>query len=161
MFVCVIDLFEILTNNSLTGLITLNYFRQHLMKRYQSEAVQQRLKLLFDVLLRGFSSFVNHYTNEITWLKARLESLHPDNLDEQRILQKELKIAEENEQLYAKHADQIAKLRDQYLGQITVYNNLKGMFCPYSPLLIRLINFFSNLKKKIIGQKKKVRQTDR
>ncbi|KAL3982949.1 hypothetical protein ACH3XW_49205 [Acanthocheilonema viteae] len=96
------------------------------MKRYQSEAVQQRLKLLFDVLLRGFSSFVNHHTNEVAWLKARLKSLDSDNLDEQQILQKELKIAEENEQLYAKHADRIAKLRDQYLGQITVYNNLKG-----------------------------------
>uniref|UniRef100_A0A1I7VFY6 PL48 domain-containing protein n=2 Tax=Loa loa TaxID=7209 RepID=A0A1I7VFY6_LOALO len=96
------------------------------MKRYQSEAVQQRLKLLFDVLLRGFSSFVNHHANEVAWLKARLESLHPDNLDEQRILQQELKIAEENEQLYSKHADRIVKLRDQYLGQVTVYNNLKG-----------------------------------
>ncbi|VDK86085.1 unnamed protein product [Onchocerca ochengi] len=96
------------------------------MKRYQSEAVQQRLQLLFDTLLRGFSSFVNHHANEVAWLKARLESLHPDSLDEQQILQKELKIAEENEQLYAKHADRIAKLREQYLGQITVYNNLKG-----------------------------------
>lgn len=36
----------------------------------------------------NFSSFVNHHANEVAWLKARLESLHPDNLDEQRILQK-------------------------------------------------------------------------
>ncbi|MCP9265541.1 Protein fam65b [Dirofilaria immitis] len=96
------------------------------MKRYQSEAVHQRLQVLFDVLLRGFNSFVNHHANEVAWLKARLESLHSDNLDEQRIVQKELKIAEENEQLYAKHANRIVKLRDQYLGQITIYNNLKG-----------------------------------
>ncbi|VIO87627.1 Uncharacterized protein BM_BM2438 [Brugia malayi] len=96
------------------------------MKRYQSEAIQQRLKLLFSVLLRGFSSFVNHHANEVAWLKARLESLHSDNLDEQRILRKELKVAKENEELYSKHADRIVKLRDQYLGQITVYNNLKG-----------------------------------
>uniref|UniRef100_A0A915Q386 FAM65 N-terminal domain-containing protein n=1 Tax=Setaria digitata TaxID=48799 RepID=A0A915Q386_9BILA len=114
------------TTPSSAGSTPLNYLRQHLMKRYQSEAVQQRLTLLFDVLLRGFSSFVNHYANEAAWLKARLESLHSENLDEEQILQKGLKIAEENEQLYAKHANRIVKLREQYLGQITVYNNLKG-----------------------------------
>ncbi|VDM92941.1 unnamed protein product, partial [Litomosoides sigmodontis] len=95
------------------------------MKHYQSEAVQQRLKLLFDVLLRGFSSFANYHASEVAWLKARLKSLPSDKLNEQEILQKELEIAEKNEKLYAKHADRISELHGQYFEQIVVYNNMK------------------------------------
>uniref|UniRef100_A0A0N5ADP2 PL48 domain-containing protein n=1 Tax=Syphacia muris TaxID=451379 RepID=A0A0N5ADP2_9BILA len=96
-----------------------------LMKQHCSNTVPQRLAQLFDALHKGFSSYADFFSNEITRLKNQIETFCDDS-ERVEALQRELMLAEENAQLYMSHTKRLAKLHDQYISQLSMMDHVKA-----------------------------------